>query len=123
MARVFDRGDGQGDVDANAVFADALRLVGVDPLAAPDAVEDLLLLAFAVVGDQEGDVSSDRLRLRVAVEAHRTGVPGGDDSVEVLAQDRIVGAFDHLGKTVGLILRLSRRRFCARRIHRTKLSK
>ena len=47
---VADRRDGQRHVDDAAAAGDALRLERLDPLASPDALEDLELLVAAALG-------------------------------------------------------------------------
>ena len=77
---------------------DADGLEVVDPLAPPDAGQHLVLLGAAVVGDDEGDVPAHRLRGGPAEDALGPGVPGGDDAVERLADDRVVRGVDDGGE-------------------------
>jgi hypothetical protein len=63
----------------------------VDDLAAPDARQHLGLLGQPLGGDDQGDVAPDRLRGRPAEHPLGGAVPAGDDAVQRLADDGVVG--------------------------------
>ena len=86
--------DRERDLDQRAVLAPAHGLEALDPLAAADAPEDGRHLVLPARGGEERDVAADDLPGRVAEEALGGGVPARDDAVEVLADDRVVGARD-----------------------------
>ena len=95
---VTDRRDGERDLDQRAVLAPADRLEVVDPLATPDALEDRRHLVLPPRWRQERDRPADHLGGSVAEEALGGAVPAGDDAVEGLAHDRVVGALDERGQ-------------------------
>jgi hypothetical protein len=62
----------------------------LDRAAGGDLPQDLADLARELVGDDEGDVASDRLLRRVGVELLGGPVPRPDRAVEPLREDRVV---------------------------------
>ena len=81
---VRDRRDAERDHDPAPVLGHPLRLVVIDGLAGEDAVEDPLLVAGEVLGDQDRDVAADRLLRGPAVDLGRGGVPARDVPVRSL---------------------------------------
>src|SRR5262245_5194136 len=66
---IFDRRDGEGNVDERTVFALAYGIEVFNPFTAADAGEDLFFLCVAILGDDQGDVASDGLFGTVAEDA------------------------------------------------------
>jgi hypothetical protein len=60
----------------------------------PEIRDDVVFLRDAILRNDERDVAADRLLGGVAEQPLGAGVPGPDDSVERLADDRIVRGFD-----------------------------
>ena len=94
-ARVLDRRDGERHVDECAVLPPPHGFVRGDHLAAFHPPEDLGFLVFALGRNEDRDRLPDHLRRGVAEHPLRAFVPGGDDALERLADDRVVGKFDH----------------------------
>ena len=70
----------------------------LDRFAAPKAAQDVVFLALAVGRDDHPDRPPDRLRCREAEQSLGGRVPRGDDPVEVLADDRLLGPADEGGE-------------------------
>ena len=66
----------------------------IDAIASPEAGEHLVLLRPPLVGDDQRDVASHRLGGSPAEHPLGRAVPGGDDAVERLADDGVVGGVD-----------------------------
>ena len=81
---------GQRDINLPAILRHAHGFEVFDRLATPNTLEDLLLLSGALLRDDAGDGLADHLRLPVPEDPLRGRVPGGDDSLEGLADDRVV---------------------------------
>ena len=92
------RGDGERDVDGRAVFGATHGFVVIDVLSAAEAFENGGLFAVAVPGDDEGDVPADRFRGGEAEKTLGAAIPTGDEAVDGLADDGIVGGFDDGGE-------------------------
>jgi hypothetical protein len=67
----------------------------IDAFAAPQALDDAGLFVEMFLGDQDGDGFANRLIRRVAEDSLGAGIPRGDDAVERLRDDGVVGVFDH----------------------------
>ena len=91
---IVDRRYRQRDGKSAAVLPLPHGFVMLDLLAVADAVEDHRIFRHPVGREQHDDRLADDLP--GAVTEHRLGgaVPMGDDAVQVLADDRIVGRFD-----------------------------
>ncbi len=100
---VADRRNGQRDVHIAAVLALAHRLVVVDAVAAPDALQDAGLLVQPLRRDQDDDGPADDLLRPVPEQPLCARVPAGDHAVQVLADDRVVGGGDDGGEMRGRI--------------------
>jgi hypothetical protein len=96
--RILDRGHGERDVDSGAVLATSDGLKVINPLASSDARQDFAFLAPQLGRDQQRDRLADHLGRRIAEDAFGAFIPGGDDAVEVLADDGIVGGLDDRGE-------------------------
>ena len=84
---------------------------------APDAREHVVFLGLPIGGDDHPNGAADRLGGRVAEHPFGGAVPGRDDAVQILADDRVVRRFDDLGEMArGDIVQLLRHaRITARR--------
>ncbi len=91
---VSDRRDRQRYVDKAAVLASPCRLVMVDPLASADALEDGRHLRLVTGRRQDEDVPALDLRSSIAEQALGRPVPAGDDALESLADDGVIGVLD-----------------------------
>ena len=70
----------------------------VDPLAAAYALQNAAHFIEAIRRHENRDRLADDLLRRVAEDPLRAGVPGGDDAVQIFADDRVVGRFDYGGE-------------------------
>src|SRR5271167_2154994 len=86
-----DRRYGQRDLNEPSVLSPTFSLVMLDPLAASDAVEDTPHLIGASRGCQNRDRLSDHLGGGIAENPLCGLVPTGDDTIERLADDRVLG--------------------------------
>src|SRR5204863_4119141 len=96
--RVPDGRHGERDVEQAAILAAANGLVMVDALTAPNAVEYGGLLVVALGRYENGHGLANDLFALVAEEPLRRAVPAGDDAIEILADDRIVGGLHYGGQ-------------------------
>jgi hypothetical protein len=69
---------------------DALGFEVVHALTAPDAREDHVLFRLAIVRDDDADRLAHCLGRRVPEYPLGGSIPGRDDAVHVLADDRVV---------------------------------
>ena len=92
---VADRRERQRHLDLGPVLALTDRLEVVDLVACPDPVQQLRCLVVEPGGDENRHRLADDLIGGVAEEALGAAIPGQDRSVEVLADDGIVGGLDH----------------------------
>ena len=90
---VAHRRDGQRNVQETAVLPPANGLIMVDTLAAPYAREDPGLLVFEAWRKKNGHGLADGLTGAIAEQPLGARIPGLDDPVQILADDRIVGGF------------------------------
>src|ERR1700722_8671811 len=91
---VTNRRDGQHHGDERALLALAFRFDVIDPLALVDAFEDRDFFSDAVRWNDQGDGMADDFGGRITEHALGGVVPGGDDAVEVLANNSVVARFD-----------------------------
>ena len=66
----------------------------VDTLTAAQAVQQSALLVVSLWWDQQRDRLADGFLRRVPKDSLGTGVPGEDEAIQRLADDRVVGARD-----------------------------
>jgi hypothetical protein len=101
---VADRRDGDGNVDASAILAEALGLEVLDRFAAQDCRVEPFLFVVMIARYQLEDGLADDLFGRVAEDRLRRPVPTGDDTVEGLADDGVFRRFDDGGHQHALLL-------------------
>jgi hypothetical protein len=89
--RRSDRRNAERDVDRPAILADADRLVVIDPLPLPQALEEAPHFAAQRLGNDDVDRFADRLVRRVAEQALGARIPAGNDAVQGLGHDRVIG--------------------------------
>src|SRR2546421_7892888 len=66
----------------------------VNTLAASQTRQNLLLLSVQLRGNDAGDWLPDHLVRLIPENVGRAGIPGGDDSIERLADDSVIGRGD-----------------------------
>ncbi|MGY4372017.1 hypothetical protein ACVW1A_008082 [Bradyrhizobium sp. LB1.3] len=93
-ASCFERKNIEHDVEPTAVLSDADRLVLGDRFVAADPVQDTPDLGLAVVRHNDVDRLADGLRGGIAEQMFGGLVPAGDDTVERLRDDGVIGGFD-----------------------------
>ena len=87
---IANRRDRQRDRDQRAVLAPPNRVEVLDAFAAANAPEHHVLFGKAIRRDQHRDRLPDGLVGGVAEQLLGAAIPGGDDAVEILADDRVV---------------------------------
>ena len=92
---VEDRGHAQGNRHQPSVLGDSNGLEVADRPPGADLAEHVVLFALPVGRDDHPDRPADRLFSRIAEHPLRGLVPRSDRAVEVLADDGVVGRFDH----------------------------
>src|SRR5204863_288413 len=92
---VEDGRDGNRHFYGRAVLAHPCRVVVLDVLPAPQALEHPGELVDAVRGSEHGDRLPDHFVGGISVELRRRRVPAGDDSLQCLADDGVVGRLHH----------------------------
>ena len=92
---VADRRHGQRHVNEGAVLSRANRLVVLDPFAGSDPGEDLRDSVGMRWRHEHRDRLADHLVGGVAIQALGARVPADDRAIDGLADDRIIGGFDH----------------------------
>src|SRR5258706_10146185 len=85
----------------------------IDLLAAAQARDDLVFLRLTVGWNDPADGLADHLRGGVAEDALSRSIPGLNDAVQILADDRIVARLDDRREAPGLQSEV----FLGRRIH------
>jgi hypothetical protein len=88
--RVTNGRDGERDIEAAAVLRRAHGLKVLDPIPGTEACENLAFLVATLGRDQHGDRLPDRLAGGVAKQMLSACVPGQNDALQGLADDRIV---------------------------------
>ena len=91
---VFDRRNGEGNVNETPVLALPNRLVMIDTLALADPLEEWPLFVLSIHWNKDRHRPSHRLLRRIAKEELRATVPSHNDAVEILGKDRVVRQFD-----------------------------
>ena len=109
--RVFDGGNGDGNIQGASVLADADRFKMIDPLPAAELLQDFGFFIKTVRREQDGDGLADHFLGGVAEHSLGGLIPTSDDAVEVFADDGVVGGgddrlepafqFDGLGDVAG----------------------
>src|SRR5271155_1885710 len=91
---ISDRRNGQGNINQLPILALPNGFIVFDALAAPDSLQDRLLLVLAIGWDQNRNRLADDFLRKVAENALRAAVPTRDGAIEVLADDGVVAVFD-----------------------------
>jgi hypothetical protein len=91
---IFDRRDRQRNIDAASILVLTQGFEVLDLLSPPDALENLQLLILPVRWNENRDRFADYFFRRISEYPLRALVPAGDNAVEVLADDGVVGGFD-----------------------------
>lgn len=87
---VAEGGDGEGDVDDGAVFAEATGFVVVDAEALADAFFEDGLVISGFWRSEEGDGLADGFGSGIAKGGFGACVPGLDEAVEVQGHDGVL---------------------------------
>src|SRR5579859_1200074 len=72
--------------------------VVLDPLAAPDPLQDLRLFALPVIGNDHGDGFADYFFGQISKQTFGARIPADDDAAQIHADDRVVGGFHDAGE-------------------------
>src|SRR2546426_6355803 len=75
----------------------------VDALALSDSVQNTPVLMLTLRGDQDGDRLTDSLRGGKSKDELSAGVPGLDDTVQILADNCIIRGFDNGSEAIRLL--------------------
>ena len=92
--RILDRRYRDREVEAPPVLSETNGFKMIEAFAAPDAREDLLFLVLAIRWNQSDDRRADHFVGGVSEDALGPEIPTGDDTVQILSDDRIVGRGD-----------------------------
>src|SRR5437762_4742953 len=98
---IDDWRNGERDVAPSAVLGEAYGFIVVNGFAAAQPGENVRFFVRSFRRNQQGDRLSDHFGGRVTVEFLGAGVPTGDDSVQIFANDCIVTRFDDRGQPFG----------------------
>ncbi len=82
------------------VFGYAHGFEMLDVLSVTDTLQYLRDFVLVIVGRQQRDRPADYLFSRVAVNMFRAFVPVGNDAVQILADDRVLGGIDDQGEAM-----------------------
>src|SRR5262249_60223665 len=88
---IFERRNAHGHVDPLTILALANRFVMFDSLTVFKALHDRGHFILLLGRDEEGDVSAYDLFRCVAVDGLRASVPTGNDAIQGLGKDRVLG--------------------------------
>src|SRR5439155_10506714 len=94
-ARILDWRDGKRDVHHSAVLGQALRLVVVHTLAAPDLFKDGRFLARLMRWDKHGNRLTDGLCGGVAIQPLRSMVPTVQNALLRIADDGVIAGLNN----------------------------
>ena len=95
---IADGRNGERDVEQLAVFAAPEGFEVFDAFAGGDFAEDLGLFGLKLGRDEHEDGLADDLVRLIAEEPGGSGIPTGDDTLEILADDGVVGGVDDGGE-------------------------
>ena len=87
---IFDRRYRDGDAEPSPVLSDTNRFEMTEAFAAPNAGEDLRFFFLVIRWNQSHDRAADHFVGGVSEDALRPQIPTGNDTVQVLSDDRIV---------------------------------
>src|SRR6476660_4408022 len=91
-----NRGDRQGYPDRLAILVETKGLKMVNALSTAELLQDFGLSGGASARKQKCDIAADCFFGRIPVHSRGGRVPGKNSSIQVRANDRIVGAIDDL---------------------------
>ena len=97
---IADRRYRQRNRNERPVLAPPDRFKVIDALAAADACEDFVLLVQPILRDDDRDGLSHCFMRGVPEHPLRCPIPRLDDTVEILADDRVVGGVDDRAQSV-----------------------
>ena len=89
---------GERNINQPPVLAATNGLVVFDARAGPDATQDLRFLAPEMIGNDRGDRLADHFFGGISEQALGARIPADDASVEILADDGVVGGFYDAGE-------------------------
>jgi len=87
---IADRGYRDRELQLSPVLGNAHRIEMINPLSALELVDDLDLFVLQSFGDDPEDGLANHFLGSVAKNALGAPIPGDNDAVEVLANDRII---------------------------------
>jgi hypothetical protein len=93
-----DRRDGQRNIDQPSVLALANGLIMLNALAAPDKLQNYVILILTLRRCQDGHPLADGVLGQIAKEPLRTLVPACDNAMEIFAYYCIIAVLDGGGK-------------------------
>jgi len=85
------------------MLAQTSCFIVIDALSAPNTIKDCRLIILTVRRDQDVPWLADGLFGRITKDPLRSPVPSGDDAVEVLADNGVVGGFHGGGHSLRCI--------------------
>src|SRR5882724_5261429 len=97
-AGITQRGNSDRDENLLAVLAKAVGFEMNDRFAFGDTTENVSFLGPTIRWQQHIHVTADGFGDGIAEDAFGAGIPAGDDAVEGLANDGVVGGFDDGGQ-------------------------
>src|ERR1700730_4919306 len=93
MARsILDRRNRKGQIDQGPVLTYADSLEMIDALASSEPSNNIRFFVPSILGNDQSDVLAHGFFAGVAEHSLRTPIPTGDDAVQSLADDCVVGA-------------------------------
>ncbi len=113
---IADRRDRHGQIDQPAVLALAYGFEVIDALAGFHLADDDVFFERPIVGNDQCNASPHGLVCCESEDAFGRLVPGRDDAVEILPDDRVVGGINDRGEVSGGTLGLLRRCQIARHL-------
>src|ERR1700676_4681249 len=92
MARsILDRRNRKGKIEQGPILAHADSLEMIDSLASSESLNNLHFFVPSILGNDQGNVLAYGFFAGVAEHSLRTVIPAGDDAVQSLADDCVVG--------------------------------
>ena len=106
------------ETEETPIFSAPDRFVVLEALTLPDLAQHVVFFGLPIVWNKSANGPANHLGGGVAKHPFRCDIPGGDDTVEVLADDRIVARFDDGGQLQCVVLDSLRARQVARDLRR-----